>query len=69
MKCPHCGIEDFSTAIIPIHAQYNVEQYGGVQLVATLCCNKPINLRRIVKVDVQPITTTRTEDDWGVEFK
>lgn len=65
MKCPHCGKElpEDDTAF------YNVEVYGKPVVARTMCCEKLVNIHRVISFRVTKYDHehqgTRKEDDWG----
>lgn len=59
MQCLRCN-KPFSTD----QAERNAEVYGA-NLLACPHCGQAYGVSREIKIHIDPIHTSRTEDDWG----
>lgn len=63
-SCPHCGKE----LQLRTYVSHNVASYGGHAVGTTVCCGKPVTVRRIITFDITPYHGNKRCDDWGVPF-
>lgn len=63
MKCIYCD----ETVDISL-AEYNVLNYGGIAKISSPCCGKLIGVKRVVRLDYFPTSSSDDVDDWGTPF-